>query len=374
MSPAVLLVVAGLAAGTWLLWDLRPPGPAGPGAASAAARSSVIIPARNEAAALPRLLASLAAQPHPPAEVIVVDDESTDGTPEVAAAFGAVVISALPRPGPWLGKPWACQIGAGIATGDRLVFLDADTELAPDGLARLLHAHAAQVGDGLLSVQPFHVTERPHEQLSAVANAVSMMASGAFRPGAGVAQTVAFGPCLVTDALAYGHTGGHASVAGEVIEDIHLARAYRGAGLPVRALAGGSTVSFRMYPQGVSQLAEGWTKNLAGGPRLAPPGPTLGAVLWVAAALAVAIGAVRVAFGAAGPTAVPLIVAGWLAFTAQLAWMLRRIGSFRWWTVVAFPIPLAAFVALFARSGLRRVVRRQVMWRGRAIDLGPARH
>jgi 4,4'-diaponeurosporenoate glycosyltransferase len=54
----------------------------------------------------------------------------------------------------------------------------------------------------------------------------------------------------------------------------------------------------------------------------------------------------------------------------ELAWILRRIGSFRWWTVVAFPVPLAVFVGLYFRSLLLVRVRRRVAWRGRDIAIG----
>lgn len=91
---------------------------------------SVVIPARNEAANLPRTLASLDAQiDAPPHEVIVVDCDSTDATVAVAARGGARVVHAPP------GRAEQMNRGAAKARGDVLLFLHADTTLAPDALA-----------------------------------------------------------------------------------------------------------------------------------------------------------------------------------------------------------------------------------------------
>src|SRR5829696_1455630 len=290
---SVLLVAAGLLAGTWLLahvTTVRPTvGGPGPSPLPGATTVSVVVPARDEAATLPRLLASLRALAPAPREVIVVDDGSSDGTAEVAAAGGATVVTAPPPAPGWLGKPWACQLGAGTATGSHLLFLDADTWLAPDALTRLLAEHAEH--GGLLSVEPYHQTERPYEQLSAVFNVVSMMGTGAFAAGGArrrAALGAAYGPCLLTTAADHAAVGGHGSVRGEVLEDVALARRYRDAGLAVRCLAGGDAVRFRMYPAGLRQLVEGWSKNIAAGAGSIGPLALVGSVAWVAACSAVA--------------------------------------------------------------------------------------
>ncbi|MEO7429292.1 MAG: glycosyltransferase [Acidimicrobiales bacterium] len=366
-------VLVGWLAGTVLLWRMRTPPPITAPSAQVAA-TSVIIPARDEAGALPALLASLAAQNRPPLDVVVVDDGSTDRTSVVAAAAGATVVPAGAPPAGWLGKPWACHQGVLAASGTRLVFLDADTRLAADALERLVAAHDAGAGDGLLSVQPYHEVRRAYEQLSAFANVVPVLASGMARAGRtspwGPLQSVAFGPCLVTTRDALEAVGGFAAVRSSIVEDLALARAYRAAGRPVRCLGGGSSVRFRMYPDGVRSLIEGWTKNLAVGASQAPPLSTIAAVAWVLAVAGVgAAGLMAVARWLLGGGTPPLaVVLAWVAVSAQLWWMLRRLGSFRWWCWVVFPVPLAAFTALFLRSLVVRVSGRPVMWRGRRIE------
>lgn len=362
MSVATALSLLGLLVGFLLLADLRTPK-----GASAATTTSLVIPARDEEGSLPHLLASLAEQTVAPTEIIVVDDGSTDRTAALAAAGGARVVAAPPLPDGWAGKPWACHVGARQATGDVLVFLDADVVLGTDGLDRIVASWQRSTPDGLLSVQPFHTTLQAHEQLSAYPNLISMMASGAFAAGQRTWAPVAFGPCMVTSADAYRQVGGHEVVADEIIEDVHLARAYGAAGRPVAILAGGSAASFRMYPGGLRQLVDGWTKNLAGGPRLMSLVPMVGSVAWVLASIVIASDLVRALASAVGGELRWVPVAAWAVAAAQLTVLLRRIGRFAWWAGPAFPVLLAGFVALFVRSGIQRALRRSVRWRGRSV-------
>jgi len=405
----VALLVLGGVAGLVLGWRRRTLDALQPDRSPVEAGVTVVIPARDEERTLPRLLASLAAQRGPAAEVIVVDDGSSDRTAEVASAGGARVVAAPEPPTGWAGKPWASQQGVDAARGALVVLLDADTWLAPDGLARLVAAHEALAPDGLLSVQPHHHVERPYEQLSLLPNVVAVLASGMWLPtplrsrrtegtrpslsstrtmradphlasrrdeetrpsfrstgtagvGRGRRGVVAFGPCLLTSREALAAVGGFGAVRGEVVEDVALAAAYQRAGRPVAARSGGGTVGFRMYPDGVGHLVEGWTKNLAGGAGRAPLLPTIGAVLWVAALAALSAEALL------RPSA--WVALAWVAAAAQLWWLARRAGTFSPWAAVLFPIPLWAFVALFLRSAWHRVVRRRVQWRGRAIEVG----
>lgn len=362
------LIIAGYAAGGWLLIRLPPlPRSELPTLPTTGASVSVIIPARDEAVTLPVLLTSLRALHPTPCEVLLVDDGSSDDTAAIAARGGATVLTAPEPPAGWTGKTWACHLGAQASTGSHLLFLDADTQLAPDALARLM-ADLLPKG-GLLSVQPFHLVRRSYEQLSAYFNLVSMMASGAFTLGTPRAP-LAFGPCLLTSRRDYDRAGGHAAVRGYVLDDAQLAIAYQRSGLAVRCRGGGTTISMRMYPSGFGQLAEGWTKNVASGALQARPGPALGAALWVFVNVMVAFnstaGLLDWRVGGGAPPVAWLVAS--LAIVAQLGWMLSRIGSFRWWAWVVFPVPLAVFLVLFVNSAFATFCRHEVRWRGRSID------
>ena len=333
----------------------------------------MVIPARDEEATLPALLSSLRRLSTPVNEIVVVDDGSRDATATLARSAGATVLTATAPPSGWTGKAWACHVGAGATSGDLLLFLDADTTLAPDALDGLLALHHRH--GGLVSVQPFHAVVRPYEQLSSYFNVMSLLASGAFtaRP---VGRPMAFGPCLLTSREDYEQAGGHEAVRGEILDDVELAAAYDRAGLPVRCAVGGESIRMRSYPGGLGQLVDGWTKNFASGASAAAPGPTLGAVLWVSAHHAVAVGAALALVetvtgrGASLTLADPLLwVLAWAGVAGQLWWILRRVGSFRWWTWALFPVCLLAFDAIFGWSLTQTAVRRSVRWRGRAVDL-----
>ncbi|WP_160879518.1 glycosyltransferase [Nocardioides flavescens] len=376
---SLLLLLATAAGVHWLrgslhsLRETRAPG--------LARTVSVVVPARDEEARLPVLLASLARLDPAPAEVVVVDDGSRDATARIAREAGATVLTLHGPPSGWTGKAWACHQGASAARGDLLLFLDADTELEPGALGGLLTTYAARP-QGLLSVQPFHVVRRGYEQLSAYFNAVSLLASGGFgaRPPR---RPMAFGPVLLTSKADWVAAGTHAAVRAEVLDDVALARAYDRVGLPVRCLVGGRAARMRMYPAGPRQLIEGWTKNFASGAAATSPLPAAAVTGWVAAHHAVAVGAltwlVGLLSGAPADPDVPTSVVAtawvlaWAGVAAQLRSVLRRIGSFAWWTWLLFPVTLLAFDLVFARSVLLTGVRGSVRWRGRAVPTGLGR-
>lgn len=370
-----LLLLAAVGA-HWLLRDLRPVPRAGGRARPASL--SVIVPARDEEATIAPLLESLRRLPVDPAEVVVVDDGSRDATASMARAAGLRVVPASAPPPGWTGKAWACHLGVKASGGELLLFLDADTVLSPDSLDALLAWHEG--AGGLVSVQPYHDVVRPYENLSSYFNVVSLMASAAFtRRPAG--RPMAFGPCLLTSRADYERAGGHAAVRSEILDDVELAAAYHRAGLPVRCAVGDRSLRMRSYPGGIHQLADGWTKNIASGASAAAPGPTLATVLWVGAHHAVAVGAVLALLAGLSGAELPLTYGapavwaiGWVAVAWQLRSILRRIGSFRWWTWLLFPLPLLAFDVVFARSAVLTAFRRSVRWRGRPVDLSRDGH
>jgi len=337
---------------------------------------SVVVPARNEADHLPTLLRALAAQRRPADEVIVVDDHSDDGTARVAGAAGVTVLASAPLPPGWTGKCWACWQGSRATSGEVLVFLDADTDPGPELTRRVVSARAR--ASGLLSVAPFQRMHRPYERLSAFFDVVTKMGTGASSVWSRARARVvgAFGPCLVCTREDYLAVGGHEAVRADVLDDVALARRFRSAGLPVRCVGGCDVIAFRMYPDGVGQLIEGWSKNIAAGAGTTPVARLLLVVAWITACLVVSYdagrGVIALATGGPGPA-----VAAWLlygAFALQLAVMLRPLGNFGPLTAALFPISALAFVAIFARSLVVTAVRGEVTWKGRSIPVRGARH
>ena len=320
---------------------------------------AVVVPARNEADALPALLASIRRQRWPAAEVLVVDDESTDATRAVADAGGALVVPAPPRPAGWNGKQWACHVGFRSSSAALVCFVDADVELEPHALAVVAAEVEAQ--GGLVSVQPWHRTGSAVEGLSLFPNLVSMMAVDAFGPfGGRLPPSGAFGPVLAARRSDHVRAGGHEAVRAAAMEDVALAGSYRRAGLPVTVLPGRGVAGFRMYRAGMRSITEGWVKGLGDGARR------------VRVVTLVAVGA-----WLSGAASAPLLLVTrpvlgatlWLAYSLQLAWLGRRIGRFPAWSWALFPVPLAFFLFVFARSTLAAVLHRDVTWKGRRLKL-----
>lgn len=365
-----LLLAGAWAAGAALLARAEAPGPP---ARTGGPPLRVLIPARDEAASLPRLLASLATQTRPADTVLVVDDDSGDGTGALARAAGVEVLTSTGPPPGWSGKCAALHRGQAAVGDGLLVLLDADVVLAPDALARLAGAHAAMGGRGIVSAEPWHDAGRRRERLSAVANLVALMGSGAFGPGRRRVRRrarMAFGPCLVIDRATYEAAGGHAhpDVRSKITEDLALARRVRALGLPVTAFAGRQVVAFRMYPEGVRQAWDGWTKVLATGAAAGPALAVAGAAAWVSGGCVAAAGGARaVGAMARGRRPERADAAAYLAWAAQVAVLGRRAGRFGLATGAAFPAPMAFFVGASARSAVRIGLGRELAWRGRRL-------
>ena len=180
---------------------------------------------------------------------------------------------------------------------------------------------------------------------------------------------MAFGPCLLTSRDDYERAGGHAAVRGEILDDVELAAAYEKAGLSVHCVAGGSQIRMRSYPNGIRQLVAGWTKNMASGAAATDPRAGLATGLWICAHHLVAVNTLLAMWTADEALDAGIWLLAWVVFALQLRVVLRRVGSFRWWTWALFPLPLLAFDLLFAISTVN-TLRGSVRWRGRTVRLG----
>ncbi len=335
------------AAGFVLLPRLRSGATGGmSGLPAATAGVSIIIPARNEAHNLPKLLESLAAQSVQPAEVIVVDDGSTDGTAALAQELGAKVIVSQPLPAGWGGKTWACHQGAQASARECLCFVDADTWFEPGGLARILGGYTG----GALSVGPWHAIQHPYENLSLFFNLNMVI---------GTVPGGLFGQMLLVDQASYNQAGGHAAVRGHVLENCRLAAHLLTSGTAVHSVAGKGAFSFRMYPGGMGELVAGWTKGFASGAGRTPRTTLLLCVAWMIGLMAAPIG-----FCLAGEP--QWWGAIYLLCAAQVFGFGRQVGAFRWYAALLYPLPLVFFFVVFARSSMR--AGKKVSWKGREID------
>ena len=328
---------------------------------------SVIIPARNEEKTLPALLASLKGQVLADDEVLVVDDHSEDGTRDVAEQNGARVIRSEALPPGWLGKPWACHQGASAAAGQLLVFLDADTVLDTDGLGRIVGTH--QGSDGVLSVQPYHRMRRAYEELSAFFNLIMMAAMGSFTVlGRAIKPIGLFGPAVVLTKQQYLDSGGYAGVKGEILEDLAYGSEFKKRRVGTYCYGGRHAVSFRMYPDGIRQLVAGWSKGFAAGAGKTSIPVLILIIAWMVGATGTArhLARAMIAADANGMTLWGIL---YLCYALQIYWMLARIGSFKLYTALLYPVPLLFFFVVFAYSIFIVFIRRRVQWKGRELDV-----
>jgi glycosyltransferase involved in cell wall biosynthesis len=242
---------------------LRRPPPAPPPLAH---RVTVVLPVRDEAAqVLGCLDAALDQRGVPGLRIVVVDDGSTDGTPDLVAGIDdprVELVRARP-PGPgWLGKPNACAQGADTAgDSDVLVFIDADVRLMPDAVAAAV-AVLDEAGLDLVSPWPRQLAgstaERlvqPLQQWLWATLLPLRLAERSPRPSLAAAN----GQFLVVRRSAYERAGGHGAVRSEVIEDVALLRAVKASG-GRGAIVDGSTLAVcRMY-DGWPALRDGYTR------------------------------------------------------------------------------------------------------------------
>jgi len=225
---------------------------------------SVIVPARNEEACLADCLQSLTTQSGVTFEIIIVDDHSTDRTREIAVSFpGVRVIEAGPLPNGWTGKNNAVTTGARQARGEWLLFTDADTVHLPGSLAAALRE--AQENDAeLLSYSPEQIAVTFWEM--AVLPVVFAELARQYSPSKVSAPdspvAAANGQYILIRRDTYDAVGGHAAIAGNILEDVALARNVKSSGRKIRFRYGANAVRTRMY-RNYRQLRDGWTKNLA---------------------------------------------------------------------------------------------------------------
>lgn len=355
--------------------------------AEARLRLSVIVPARNEEAVLGECLRSLVAQSDVGFvlgvewELIVVDDDSTDGTREIAREMEREGVVAIAAPkldqserGGFTGKTNACWAGAQCALshgdGEWLLFTDADTVHEPGDLGRALH-EAKRYGAALLSYSPRQIVEG-FWQRAVMPLVFSELASvyppkQVSDPASRVAA--ANGQFLLVEREAYFAVGGHRVVGQEILEDVALARKIKRARHAIRFRYAPDALSARMY-RTLPEMVEGWTKNLA----LLFPRP-----LWLAAwraldlllffglpALALGLQASRLAW----QPAVALLI--WLLWLRTLWRFYERAArsNFAAGDVAISILGVPMFCWLLVRSYLHHRVSKSVDWKGRRYKVG----
>ena len=346
---------------------------------------SVVIPARNEARNIERCLRSVLTATYPRLEVIVVDDQSSDGTGDIARAIAAedprvTVISNEPLPEGWFGKQWACQNGAAAARGEIILFADADTVQSSDLITRSVNAMMRRNAD-LFSVAGRQEMASFWEYLiQPQVFAFLLIRFGGTDSVANsrhVSDKIANGQCLFVRRTVYDELGGHGLVKAHVADDMMMAQRYFARGKRVDMMLGHKQLSTRMYTS-LRELIEGWGKNVFAGGIDSAMGGAFGRFVYPIALLIPPLcGFVpAVVLIASLFTSVPGAVVLWatIAQTSLLLWwgvvyLLMRRPLY----VLLTPIGSVMLFYIFLRAVLRG---KRVMWKGRqyvsASDYSPA--
>jgi chlorobactene glucosyltransferase len=342
-----------------------------------APRVSVILPARNEAKHIVQCVRSLLASRYPNFEVIVVNDHSADGTAQLARDAGTGdqrlrVIENPDLPAGWFGKQWACHNGSLAATGELLLFTDADTRHGVELLPRSVNAMRTRKAD-LFSVVGrqemvtfWEKLVQPHvgglilarygstELISRSRNPYNKIANGQF---------------IMVRRDVYDKAGGHDAVRSHVAEDLRLAQEWTRLGYSVQLLTGIDHMSTRMY-DGLGDMVRGWGKNVyaAGRDTLPLTSPLARILLRLIFPLPMLWDILPAFFillalsGIAGPTA---LAWGTAAYTASALFWIFIYAVSRENVLYALLHPFASVIVfyIFARAAWKGD---RVEWKGRA--------
>ncbi len=230
---------------------------------------SVLVPARNEALNIERCVRSLLQQNYGAYEILVLDDGSTDATPELLRSLAGEsagrlrILKGMPLPDGWHGKTWACHQLGRQAKGELLLFTDADTMHQPDSLRRSVGALQSSGAD-MLSLTPLQELGSFWEKLVVPMVYFILMCYlplRLVRTSRNPAFSFANGQFILFRKGMYDGINGHAAVKGNIVEDVWLCMAVKKAGGIVAAFNGRDTVSCRMY-RNSREVWEGFSKNL----------------------------------------------------------------------------------------------------------------
>jgi hopene-associated glycosyltransferase HpnB len=388
-SVLVLTALAAVAAAAWVVlvagrggfWLVRPRLPSSPPPPSWPS-VAIVVPARDEAAVLPETLPLLLTQHYPGrARVVVVDDQSTDGTADVAASLAAhgptgaldlTVVSVPPRPAGWVGKLWAVHHGV-LAAGDVDWVLCTDADIAhPPGSLTALVAAAEDLGVDEVSLMARLRTQTGWERLlvPAFVHFFAMLYPFRWVPSGRPRRAAAAGGCALVRRSTLERAGGVAAIRDAVIDDVALAQLLTRAGGRVWLGHGDRVRSVRPYGDLRSLWAmvarSAYTQLRCS--LLALAGTVAGLVLvFVVPVAAVVVGA------AIGDW--PAVVLGggaWLLMAATYLPMQRYL-ELPWWRALTLPVAAVLYTAMTVDSTRRHLLGRGPTWKGRHLGTGTHR-
>jgi Glycosyl transferase family 2 len=310
-------------------------------------------------------------------EILVVDDESTDNTAEIARqemkrSPRVCLLQSHALPAGWVGKNYAVSLGAREAKGEWLLFTDADAVHNADSAAKAL-ALAARENAVLVSFSPEQMMETWYEKSLIPYVYCRLAAKFSFEQvnDPGNPAAAANGQFLLVRRDVYQAVGGHAAVASDVLEDVALAKKVKNAGRKIWFGGGKGIVRVRMY-RSFGAMWEGWKKNLyllMGGTSRAAASEMIRALAPVLAVISVGV-LLWLRTRSAGITLIVVLIA---IFAICVAYA-RRLSRNQ------FPAGLACYVIpgslLFSGAlwaSYRNYRKGRLEWKGREYPVGTPR-
>ena len=326
---------------------------------------TIILPVRNEAKRIIPALESLRKLEYPDLEIIVVDGSSDDDTKAIASRYNFTVIDEGKLPNGWIGKVWGCWVGAEQATGDILLFTDADVKHRTDSL-KLCVNHMLSNNIDALTLLTNQEAKSFWERTMSVVLFMIFIASGGARktrdPNSPI--SVANGQYFIFRRDCYFSIGGHKTVYNNIVEDVALAFELKKHGKKFEVISEPSIASTRMYQGGLPEMWEGWTKNMYRGALLFGPVQQLAALtilLW-------GLGAPLIIISGFTINTLPVIalgLIGYLTLVITLNTFSRMIGEYPWYYSIIYPVGMTFFVFAFVYSCMRDMTGMGAVWRGR---------
>ncbi|HMG27667.1 MAG TPA: glycosyltransferase [Acidimicrobiia bacterium] len=361
-----VLTVLLLAQVALLVWNLRivrrpPPRRWRAGAP----RISVLIPARNEEASIAQCVDALLAQDYPTLEIIVLDDDSTDGTAAIVRGRRdrrLRLVTGAPLPDGWTGKNWACHQLAARAHGEVLCFVDANTILARDTLSRA----AGELRDSDLGLVSMLLRTDTGTASEAVLMPIVNYALLSLLPAALIEkpgfrkEAIALGPFVMVTRAAYAAAGGHAAEPAHIVDDVQLARSVKASGHRIALRNGTDLVRTRWYT-GFAEIWHGFSKNAYGGIGYRP-GIGLLTIFVVAPALLLPFLRLGAGITTGGTLAFPAVQ---VALILSMRAVTTRVGRDPLWSIPLHPVAIAVWAGTLARSMVLAHTGREIEWKGR---------
>jgi chlorobactene glucosyltransferase len=337
---------------------------------------TVLVPAHNEERNLRDCVESILAGDYPGLRVLIVDDRSTDGTRRAADALAAAdprvaVHSITDLDAGRSGKANALRVGARRVDGEWLLFIDADTRIAPDAIASAVHT-ATTRGADMLSLWPHLENRSFFERLLNPICAGLLNIWCRYEKVCDPLSRAAFaaGQFILIRRAVYESVGGHPPSAW--MDDMALARNVKAAGHRLWMGVGGRRTRVRMY-DGLRQIVRGWSRIFVGS--LEPPwklpvslvgtltGSLMPMVLVVWLGLGVWLG--WGTGGAAWPLLFFAMAAAHLAMVLAANWRLAKLVGTARWTLWFYPLAVAGLIWILANSIRIRFFGGAIRWRGR---------